>query len=274
MVEPHSAPRDNREGAEDVSTRLLTLAYAVVDGFCSLAVAAGGGREGGLGGVAAWYSSSNVPLFNGAGLFSRRLVRPDTISAIEDYFMPRGYPYCLVTLDDLVPDSHALLRPFNYIEFDSSPAMWLDGPPAQLGDTGEDLWISRVQSRTELEAFKSVLSRVFGIGWAELDLIMGEKMLQAPRVRNYLGWVKGVPAVTATLVLSKGAAGVWNVGTHPGYRRRGLAAGMMRRLVADAQALGYSSTVLLSTPEGLPMYGRLGYRVMTRVRTFTHWNQG
>src|SRR3954469_25191609 len=103
--------------------RLTSLGVAVADGFQTLARAADSGKIEDVGGAICWYSSSSVPLFNGAGLFSDDLVNAGTLHSIEDYFTERGHPFCLVTLDGLVSDACRRLEEFDYVEFDANPAM-------------------------------------------------------------------------------------------------------------------------------------------------------
>ena len=66
--------------------KLMALAQATADGLRSLAIAVDSGRTDDVGGAQCWYSSSYVPLFNGAGLFHERLFNADTLAAIETYF--------------------------------------------------------------------------------------------------------------------------------------------------------------------------------------------
>jgi predicted acetyltransferase len=87
-------------------------------------------------------------------------------------------------------------------------------------------------------------------------------------VRHYLGWLDDTPVSTATLVLSGKVAGVWNVGTLAEYRRRGVAAAIMRHILSDARSLGFQSSMLLASNDGLSLYARLGYETLSTVRVF------
>jgi GNAT superfamily N-acetyltransferase len=55
-------------------------------------------------------------------------------------------------------------------------------------------------------------------------------------------------------------AGVFMVATAPEARGRGLASEVMRGLLAGARARGLAASVLQSTPQGLGVYRKLGYR--------------
>src|SRR5262245_9592020 len=117
---------------------MLALARATADGFRSLAVGVDSGSAEDVGGAVCWYSSSYVPLFNGAGLFDEAQFNPDTMVAIEQYFKARERPYSLVTLDALVPDAPGRLRSLGCYELEASPAMLLEGLPTRWNETPPD----------------------------------------------------------------------------------------------------------------------------------------
>ncbi len=251
-------------------SKLMAVANATADGLRSLAVAVDSGQARDVGGAVCWYSASHVPLFNGAGLFEDHLLSLDTLEAIDAYFTARQRPYSLVTIDDLVPDAAMRLGDLNYIELDATPAMWLDNNPhnAELSAANKAVWVCHVQSLEELYAFRTILGSVFSIARSEVELILGPRILDVPHVRHYLGWIDGEPVATITLVLAGAVAGIWNVGTLPSHRRKGAAAQLMRRAISDAAAMGYKSTMLLSSVDGYPLYQRLGYETLSTVRMF------
>jgi ribosomal protein S18 acetylase RimI-like enzyme len=66
-----------------------------------------------------------------------------------------------------------------------------------------------------------------------------------------------------------GAIGVYNVATMPDHQRRGYGEAVMRHAVAEAQREhGIERTILQSTPAGLSLYERMGYRTITRVSVY------
>ncbi|MFL5821414.1 MAG: GNAT family N-acetyltransferase [Solirubrobacteraceae bacterium] len=54
--------------------------------------------------------------------------------------------------------------------------------------------------------------------------------------------------------------GIWNVGTLPETRGRGLGTGLMRQALIDARERCCATTSLQATAMGRPLYARLGYR--------------
>ena len=87
---------------------------------------------------------------------------------------------------------------------------------------------------------------------------------------GYVAYVDGEPVSTAAAVVSSGAVGIYNVATLPGHQRRGYGEAVMRHALAEARReCGIARTILQSTPQGLPIYERMGYRTATRVAVFS-----
>lgn len=246
---------------------LMRVAMGTVDGFHGLSLAADGGTREDVEGVFCWYSSSYVPLFNGASFFSSGLVSAATLEAIDTFFVARGRPYSVITLDGLVEHIEDDLKRLGYEEFDTLPAMWLQViPPARSGSA--DVQVTRVTGAEELAMFRRLLIQVFYIPPAEVELIMADRVLRVAHIRHYLGWLDGKPVGTTTLVSSRSTAGIWNVGTLPDYRGMGVATELVRHALSEALEWGCTSSMLLASTEALSLYARLGYIELSVLRTF------
>lgn len=89
------------------------------------------------------------------------------------------------------------------------------------------------------------------------------------RFLSYVGYVEGEPISTAAVVVGSGALGVYNVATVPDRQCRGYGEAVMRHALEDARRLtGIERTILQSTPAGLKLYQRMGYRAVTRVGVY------
>jgi GNAT superfamily N-acetyltransferase len=245
----------------------MALAMATAQGFHSLSLAADGGSAD-VAGAFCWHSKSHVPVFNAAGVFTRSHFNRGVLAAIDEYFAGRGRAHCLVTLDGLVSNTTERLRELGYYEFDNSPVMWLDGPCLRWQEHPPDLEISTVRNPNDLTAFRTILGRVFAIAPSEVNLVLSDRTLEVATVRHYIGRVGGLAVATTSMVLSGPVAGIWNVGILPEYRRRGIAAELMHNAVSEALTHGYSSTMLLASQDGLPLYERLGYNTLSTARMF------
>lgn len=89
------------------------------------------------------------------------------------------------------------------------------------------------------------------------------------RFLSYVGYVDGEPVSTAAVVVGSGALGVYNVATLPDRQGRGYGEAIMRYALEDARRItGIERTILQSTPAGLKLYQRMGYRAVTRVGVY------
>jgi len=89
------------------------------------------------------------------------------------------------------------------------------------------------------------------------------------RFAAYVAYQNDMPVSTAAIVMGGGAVGVYNVATMPDQQRRGYGEAVMRHAVAEAQKEhGVERSILQSTPAGLHLYQRMGYRTITRVSVY------
>ncbi|MEI9973653.1 MAG: GNAT family N-acetyltransferase [Ignavibacteriota bacterium] len=95
---------------------------------------------------------------------------------------------------------------------------------------------------------------------------MFDSQLVWDRFAAYVAYVDEAPVSTAAIVIGGGAIGVYNVATMPDRQRRGYGEAVMRYALAEAQREhGIERSTLQSTPAGLRLYQRMGYRTITRV---------
>jgi ribosomal protein S18 acetylase RimI-like enzyme len=86
----------------------------------------------------------------------------------------------------------------------------------------------------------------------------------------YVGYVDGEAVSTAAVILGAGALGVYNVATLPENQFRGYGETVMRYALEDARRItGVEQSILQSTPAGLKLYQRMGYREVTKVGVYS-----
>lgn len=87
----------------------------------------------------------------------------------------------------------------------------------------------------------------------------------ANRAHTYIARVGGEAAASVVSSHHDGDCAMWWVATLPEARGRGLAAGLMRRALADGRERGCEVSTLQATKLGQPVYERLGYRSLGTI---------
>ncbi len=134
-------------------------------------------------------------------------------------------------------------------------------PPAVLE-------VRRVSDGPTRDAFCAIGSVCFHV-----PLVWFQEVFESPSVWEnfaaYVGYADQEPVATSAIVVGGGALGVYNVATMPGRQRQGFGETVMRYALEDARGrLGIRRSILQSTPAGLHLYERMGYRKVTTVAVY------
>jgi ribosomal protein S18 acetylase RimI-like enzyme len=90
------------------------------------------------------------------------------------------------------------------------------------------------------------------------------------RFISFVGYVDDQPVSTTSIVSGAGVIGVYNVATLPGSQRRGFGEAVMRHAMAAVRKeCGAERVILQSTPAGLGLYERMGFRQVARVAVYS-----
>ncbi len=85
---------------------------------------------------------------------------------------------------------------------------------------------------------------------------------------NWVASVDGEPVAAAALFLGAGVAGIYNVCTVPEARRRGIGAAVTAAALREAASRRLRVAVLGSSEMGYPVYRRLGFQEVSRLRSY------
>ncbi|MGQ9918665.1 MAG: GNAT family N-acetyltransferase [Bryobacteraceae bacterium] len=85
-----------------------------------------------------------------------------------------------------------------------------------------------------------------------------------------VGYADGRAVTAAAFIEAAGALGIYSVATLPAYRGKGFAEAIMRHGVEQFRQQGVRGPLVLqSTPSGMELYRRLGFRHVTRFFVFS-----
>jgi ribosomal protein S18 acetylase RimI-like enzyme len=91
-----------------------------------------------------------------------------------------------------------------------------------------------------------------------------------PAMRHYLGTYEDKVVAAGTLFVGSETLGVYDIVTHPDYRRRGIGSAMFAHLLHEARAWPNRPVVLQASPAGIGIYRRAGFHSVGEVHV---WEQ-
>jgi ribosomal protein S18 acetylase RimI-like enzyme len=132
-----------------------------------------------------------------------------------------------------------------------------------------EIEVRRVAPGATCEAFCSIGSVCFHVPLSWFHEVFESRSVWED-FSAYVGYVDDEPVSTTALVMGGSAVGVYNVATLPGHQRRGYGEAVMRHALHDARLrTGVERTILQSTPAGLRLYERMGFRTVTSVAVYS-----
>ena len=198
----------------------------------------------------------------------------DRIDAVRDFFGRLGVPFRWFFGPTSTPaDLPARLEAAGLVQVSNSPGMALDiatmrdEPAAVAG-----LEVREVADRGDFEAWLRVCveSFPFDAGIADVWRAVHEPLGfgEASPLHNHVAWLHGRPVAVSALLYGREAAGIWNVGALADVRGRGIGRETTLAALRAARSAGATVSVLGSSPMGLPVYTRIGFEEVCRIRHF------
>jgi GNAT superfamily N-acetyltransferase len=106
-----------------------------------------------------------------------------------------------------------------------------------------------------------VASALFGRQAEEVEVLcpIFQRLGRSPTIRFFMGKIEGAPAVSSTLFLTGGVAGLYHVATLPEYRKRGFGTYAAVAPLLHARKMGYEIAVLQASKAGENVYTKIGF---------------
>jgi ribosomal protein S18 acetylase RimI-like enzyme len=190
-----------------------------------------------------------------------------TVAWTARTFAQHPVPWLLYAADDAAEAIAPAAERAGLVPDHTEPGMLLDPIPAETAPT-LGLEIQRVDGPGLLAAYQEVFAEAYEAPLALSARAFSPEVAAALDHTLYVGFVDGRPVAIVNRLTSHRIAGIFAVGTIPAYRRRGLAAAMVRRAAADGRAEGCVASYLQSWEMGVGVYRGLGYRPVVQYRTW------
>ena len=246
------------------------------ESFRVIAASRGGGEVRELKGVSIASSGATFQMFNAAflsGAVTTDAELTQRILLAQLHFETRGQEWSYWVCEDWITAatrrrSRAAFESIGLRHSVSLPGMIAERvlPPARELPSLE---VRRVEGGPVRDAFCSIGALCFHVPLSWFREVFDSDTVWS-QFAGYVGYLDGDPVSTAAVVIGAGAAGVYNVATLPGHQRNGYGEVVMRHaLEAARREHGVGRSILQSTPAGLRLYERMGYRTVTRVAVYS-----
>lgn len=160
------------------------------------------------------------------------------------------------------PDLGARLLAAGLKQAESLPAMVLS-LEEPLAPRESELVIREVLTASQWADFAAVLLSCWDAGRSAMREFLYRARVSAlapdSHSRFLVGYVDDVPVCTADALLYAGVAGIFNVVTRTEYQRSGYGTAITLAALDIARAAGYRAAALQASPQGRPVYERLGF---------------
>jgi GNAT superfamily N-acetyltransferase len=173
-------------------------------------------------------------------------------------------------------DLGAHLRASGLMLADTSPGMVRDlTQPLPTMAPVAGLQIELVRDDDTYEHWMTTGLQAFAFGDHDQEVLRPffRKLGYAAPLFQYAGSLHGTMIGTATRLMADGIAGIYNVGTLPEARRKGIGAAMTLAALTQARARGYQRAILAASEMGYPVYEQLGFRTVCSVTQYA-WMPG
>jgi GNAT superfamily N-acetyltransferase len=229
-----------------------------------------------------FFTGVGYPFFNGV---ARTRLAQDTSEGIAaeikrtlDYFEPRGAPIYWWAGPATRPTEldHHLLAAGLQVNLRDCPGMAIDLSvlPAEAASLA-GLEIEPVRDQATLETWCHTFIASYGmpdpVGEAWATALSRFGLEPDSPMRVYLAWFEGRPVATSMMFLGAGVAGLYAVGTVEAARGRGIGMAITAQPLLDARAAGYRAAILHSSPMGVRVYERMGFREYCKIRRYVTW---
>ncbi|MEI8281762.1 MAG: GNAT family N-acetyltransferase, partial [Armatimonadota bacterium] len=150
---------------------------------------------------------------------------------------------------------------------------YLAAPPAMLVDlnvldaslVNPDIELREVITEEDQLIWQRAVSAGFNLS---LEVAKIFAMPDGVRMKCYTAFLDGEPVGSTARVIHDGVAGIYCVSTLPDFRRRGVGATVTLLPLLDAREQGYQIGTLQASSMGLPIYEKLGFREVCRIKLY------
>jgi GNAT superfamily N-acetyltransferase len=219
-------------------------------------------------------SGLNVPVFNSAMLTQPTRSIESLVAIADVHFQARRLGWTFWLCEEMLPAerragaARAAFRSKSMIRIADPPGMFAEAIEPPIRKPAPMTFMRVADEKTRLE-FAHIASVVFTVPFETSKRIYGAAGMWSDPACGWVGYFEGKPVSVVTTVIAAGVVGVYSLGTLPQHQGCGFGETLLRHALEDARRTsGLEHSVLQAAPQGLRLYLRIGYRVVSRFSIF------
>ncbi|MFJ5266214.1 GNAT family N-acetyltransferase [Streptomyces sp. NPDC088387] len=176
-----------------------------------------------------------------------------------------GLPWMWWVGPDSAPGTETALTTCGAVRLGAMPIMALETDKADPAAAApDDLRIETVTGEPALREWVATYTPSFGVPAGLRDDVARNEIARpdSARITRFLGRRAGRPVATALLYAAHGVAGVYVVTTAEDQRRQGIGTALTAAALAAGRERGLRLATLQSSPDGFPVYRRMGFETV------------
>ena len=190
----------------------------------------------------------------------------DEVEAALTDLAALGRPFSLLARSGVVAELEPIAVRHGLAVVDASPLMVLEDLSGLPSPPPPELSV-RFADTADYDDFLRCAADAFETTPEIAVRYVKREAFETPQIGHWIGWVDDSGCVASNIVVGEWVA-IFDVATPPPLRRRGYGAAMTAAAVQAGFAAGARYALLNATPDGLPLYARLGFQT---VDTLTYW---
>lgn len=217
------------------------------------------------------FVSFGIPVvqLNAVFVTAKPVAAEATLERAREFFGSRGLPYLVRAPEGVARVLEPAARRAGMAELDPLPGMVLDPLPATAPPVPEGLAIRSARAGEPTMAdYQRVLSQGFEVPPGLAEIFAAGAAVAGGRIQPLVGYLDDEAVACSAVFLTGRVAGLYNVATGPGRRRRGFGQALTWAAIDAGRRAGAGVAVLQSTPSGEPVYRKMGFRRVTCYRHF------
>jgi ribosomal protein S18 acetylase RimI-like enzyme len=195
----------------------------------------------------------------------------------KEFFGPRDRGFILFVRSDQDQDLDALCKQTGLPCLAQMPCMLIH-EPLRLADLPDNIRMESFKEEQHVRHAISVNSKAYqalGITPKIVEKLYGNlsRLLSSDNATGHVLYKGNKPVSTGLTIFSGSGAGIYWVGTIPEAQRAGLGTVCTRIATNAGFQNGASMVTLQASPNGEPVYLRLGYKTYDRLKWYAHPKQ-